>query len=394
MTEPVPAFEFTYDPGQIVFGRGSGGTLDTTLDEHGFDRALIACGANVGNNDAVMEPITTGLGDRLIGIFDETTPEKSILTILDGAEFIRETDPDVLIALGSGSTMNVTRGMAAVAALDADRDTILETTEETGSLPTPPAETDILPIVVVPTTLAGADISPGGGVGMPDGSTARLSDDRLIASILCYDPELFVTTPTSVLASSAMNGFNKGIETIYSRRTNPISTGHAVQGLGHFRLGLPTLCDRDLSDGAIDNAVAGIILVQYGRFTNIIHTFGNGISYNHDVQQGTVHGIMAPAVLRYVFEQTDASRRQIADALDIDHAGLDDGAVADDIVTVVTEIRDALGLPSTLRSIPDLDRSDLDTLADAIVANHKHARNPPGVDPDVAAIRSILDEAY
>uniref|UniRef100_UPI000AF0170A iron-containing alcohol dehydrogenase n=1 Tax=Halarchaeum acidiphilum TaxID=489138 RepID=UPI000AF0170A len=48
------------------------------------------------------------------------------------------------------------------------------------------------------------------------------------------------TTPDRVLCASAMNGFDKGIETLYARAATPVTDGTAARGLALLREALPS----------------------------------------------------------------------------------------------------------------------------------------------------------
>lgn len=403
--ERPEGFEFEYVPTRIVYGRDCVDRLGAVLDGIGADRAMIVCGSNVGANRDVMGPIEDGLGEKLVTVFDETTPEKYLRTVLDGVDRIEAEEIDVVVGVGGGSSLNVARAMCSIAPLDRSRESIIEEAAETGEVPAPDESTDPLPNLAVPTTMPGADVSAGGSVLIDDedrapdstGSghvDADIVDSRLMAEANVYDPSLYATTPMSVLAPSAMNGFDKGIETLYSREATPIASAHAELGLRHYYAGLPGLTDADPDDEAYDHAVLATILVQYGRKTNVIHTFGNGISIHYDVQQGAVHGIVAPHVLRYVFEEVNARRRRIAEGLGLDVTGLTDEAIADAIVEAVIRVRDGLGLPTRLRDVEGMERDHFDDVAAEILDNYKHGRNPPGLDPTHDDVVSVLEAAW
>ncbi len=401
---PSP-FDFEYTPTEIVYGRGCVSKLGAKLDEIGAGRALIVCGSNVGANRDVMEPIKAGLGDRLVDVFDETTPEKYLETVLDGVEVMHANAVDIVVGVGGGSSLNVARAMCSIAPLDLSRKEIVKEVVETRAVPSLDDSTDPVPNVAIPTTMPGADVSAGGSVFVAEEDLARdatesgridanISDPRLMAEANFYDPTLYATTPSGVLASSAMNGFDKGIETLYSRATTPIANAHSVKGLQQYCAGLPDLVDAAPDDPAYDHAVVGTLLVQYGRKTNIIHTFGNGISLHYDIQQGGVHSITAPHVLRYVFDTVDGHRYRIAEGLNIDTRNKTDEAVATAIISEVTRIRDALELPTQLRDVSGLERGHFDDLAAEILDNYKHERNPPGLDPTSEDIVSVLEAAW
>ena len=65
--ERIPSFAHEYRSGAIHFGSGCVADIEDTLEKHGLERALIVCGRTVGSTDAVMEPVTAGIGDRLAG---------------------------------------------------------------------------------------------------------------------------------------------------------------------------------------------------------------------------------------------------------------------------------------------------------------------------------------
>ncbi len=405
MTDVTPSFEFDYDPGTIVYGRGCVERLGEVLKSRGLERALIVCGSNVGANEDVMVPIAGGLGETLAGVFDETTPAKHIRTAHDGSVRMREEDVDVLVSVGGGSSLDVAKVMSLLAAHDRSYESILEEVEETGEVPAPPRSARVTPTVVVPTTLAGADMSQGGGIKLtsePIGEppldsevrAARFGDPRLASEALFYDPDLFETTPRSVLVGSAMNGLDKGIETCYSGALTPISDSTAIRGLRLLCDSVSDLGAADRPPAVLDRVVTGIILVQFRRQTSIIHAFGHGISFYYPAQQGEAHAVLAPHVLRYVFEQIDGRRDLIAEGLGIDPAGRSDAELAEAIVDAVVSIRDSLGLPSCLRDLEGVERDHLPAIAAAIAADQNLDRNPPGLDPDVDDLESVLREAW
>jgi alcohol dehydrogenase class IV len=405
MVETPEPFEFDYSSTGIVYGRGCVAKLGDVLDHHDVERAMVVTGSNVGANRDVMGPVEDGLGDRLVAVFDETTPEKDLETVLDGVDMMAEHDVDVLVGVGGGSSLNITRAMCAIAPLSWSRERVVDEVLSTRDVPSPESEEALIPNVVVPTTMPGADVSAGGSVFVTDAELApdatgsdridaTVSDSRLIAEANVYDPDLYATTPTGPLVSSAMNGFNKGIETLYSSESTPIANAHAIKALQHYRVGLPDLVEADPDDVAYDHAVLATVLVQYGRKTNIIHTFGNGISLHYDVQQGAVHSIVVPHVLQYVFDTAYAHRHRIAEGLSIDGEGMDDDAIAEAISEEVLVVRDALGLPRRLREIDGMEQDHFEAVAEDILDNYKHARNPPGIDPTVEDVVAVLEAAW
>ena len=401
-------FEFDYCPGKIVCRPGCATDLGAELDRRGFERALVVCGSTVGSTPEVMDPVRDGLGDRLARVFDETTPEKYLRTAVEGAERVREEDADVLVAVGGGSSLDTAKVVSALTTYDDSPAEAGRRAVERESLPLSDDAAPV-PIVAVPTTLAGADLSVIAGVKLAMDPDARpddefpnggVGDERLMPTALFYDADLYRTTPRSVLTASAMNGFDKGVEALYTRHSTPVTDGTAVRGLRLLRLGLPTLREDPMDEDDLDDVLAGIVLVQYGVSTpgsyklSIIHAFGHGFSQDYDAHQGAVHGIVAPHVLRYLFERVDGRRHLLAEAFGIRTDDKTDAEVAEAVVGAVADVRDALGLPDRLRDVDGLSRSDLDDIAQIIVADSLMDTVPSGLDPTADDVEAVLRSAW
>ncbi len=391
-------FEFDYDPGTIRYGSDCVDTLGEAMDDRNLKRALVVTGRTVGATDAVMDPVRAGLGDRLVSTFAETTPDKTLSTALEGVERLQETDADVVVAVGGGSSLDIAKIMAGVADLDRPDEEVLETFEETGSVPM--ADGELRPIFAVPTTLAGADLSIIAGITSRRDGLVRggVYEERLMPEALWYDPELFRTTPHDVLCASAMNGFDKAIETVYGAPATPITDGTAIRALSHLTDGLPKLGAGERDDETMHDVVVGTILAQYGcsrvdgLTLSLIHAFGHGIARGYDIQQGGAHAIIAPHALAYLFDAVDGKRALLAEGFGLETTDPDE--MAEGIVDAVAEIGDALGLPSRLREIDDMDESDLPSVAADVHGDGLMAYCPPGLDPSVEELEAVLSRAW
>ncbi|WP_336036011.1 iron-containing alcohol dehydrogenase family protein [Halobacterium yunchengense] len=394
-------FRFDYDPPVLRFGRGSVAALGDELARHGLDRALVVCGATVGSTPAVMDPVEAGLGDRLAGVFAETTPEKRLDTAFDGRAAVREHDADAVVALGGGSSLDVARAVSVLAAGGHDPAEAGETFAETHTLPMP--DGDLPPVVAVPTTLAGADLSQVAGLSaLPDSALVEkptsggLSDRRLLPTAAFYDPELVATTPESVLAGSAMNGFDKGVETLYAANATPVTDATAARGLGLLADGLRALGERGADPDVLEPVLEGLILVQYGASRpdgttlSVVHSFGHGLTRGFSVQQGAAHAVVAPHVLEHLFAEVDGRRDLLADALGV--GGAADPASA--VVDAVADVRDALGLPSRLRDVDGPEPGDFERVARSVVKDSFMANAPADLDLTAADVEAVLEAAY
>jgi alcohol dehydrogenase class IV len=395
------SFRFEYDPPTIRLGRETAGTLESELEQLGVERALLVCGSTVGSTAAVMDPIREGVGDRLAGVFDETTPTKDLSTALAARRAYRRLDCDGIVGLGGGSSLDIAKAVATVVARSEAGETLLAEFAENGALSVP--DTGVPAILAVPTTLAGAELSRVAGLTAERGS--GVAEDRVSGGIagaglmpagVCYDTDLLATTPRSVLSGSAMNGFDKGIETLYAEAATPVTDATASRGLDRFRVGLEAFGAGDTNPETFRALAEGVLLVQYGTSRtggttlSIIHAFGHGLTNGYGLQQGTAHAVIAPHVLEYVFDRVDGRRDLLAQALGVDGEG-DPGPR---VVEAVASVRDALDLPGRLREVDGPQPPAFDTVAEYIHADGMLPNGPPGLDPTVADIEEVLEAAW
>lgn len=392
-------FVHEYKPGGIHYGRGCIDDIGQVLEDRDFENALVVCGRNVGSNEALMTRVKEGLRDRLVGIFDETTPAKSIETVFDGTARVNELEADVLVVVGGGSSLDVATGMSVLAKDERSLEDARREMIESGTLRLPNDPDLLLPMIPVPTTMAGADLSVAAGLVAPtdDGPVeAIIADEALMPEVFFYDPDLFETTPIDALAGSAINGFDKGIEAIYSRFGNPLTDATAVRGLRYLRSSLPLI--RESSDPEVmERAVLGTILVQYGVSIpdaykiNVVHSFGHALRNQFGIQQGVAHAIIVPHALRLIFEKGGGRPEVLAEGLVQDP---NPGAIEEAVIRAVEEVRDGLGLPKRLRDVNGTSRNELRAAAERTYEDDFLDIGPPSFDPSIDEIEDALQDAW
>ena len=394
-------FRFEYAPGVIQFGTGSVAKLSEELGRQGFERALVVTGSSVGDNPEVMGPVVEGLGERHAGTFAETTPQKRLSTAAEGLEAVREHDADVVVAVGGGSSLDVAKGISVLSSRSGALEEAGQELRQTGTIKM--GEGSSIPLVAVPTTLAGAELSIVAGISA-SASSGLVSEDcggglshpDLMPTAVFEDPALFATTPKKILAGSAMNGFNKGLETLYSCHATPVTDATAARGLKYMHAGLSQLGDSEPTVEVLETIVEGLVMVQYGiarpglTTLSLIHAFGHTLRDGFQIQQGTAHAVITPDALRYLFDNVDGGRELIAEALGVADAEEPAEAIAD----TIAEMRDGLGLPSRLRDLPNADRSILREIAEGTIEDGFMPNLPEALEPTAEDIEELLEGAW
>ena len=394
-TEP---FTFDYSPAEIHYGRDAVGELESVLAAHNRSRALVVCGRNTGVNRALMDPVESGLGAAHADTFQRKTPGKRLRAAAAAADRARSVGADTLVPVGGGATLDVATVASVLLADGRDEATARRQVRETGGL-APPSD-DRPGLVPVPTTLAGADLSSIAGISVrfeQETVASGVGDPQLMPDAVVYDPAAFETTPQSVLAGSACNGLNKAVESTYATSRTPVTDATARQALTYLGDALPSLFDGDGYDAtALDRAVAGVILAQYGvsrpdgSTLNVLHAFGHALRDVFGLQQGIAHAVVTPHALQALFD-AGVDPTPLADGF---------GVANDAVVDTVETIRDALELPTTIRAATDRTESasaasdDIAAAARATATDSLVDTVPAAFDLDTAAAEAILTAAW
>lgn len=260
--------EHTYGTNTFVWGAGCIEDLSDRLAAAEADRVMIVCGEHVGANERLLDAVERAAGDRAISTFSGARSDVPLETVKRGVEFKREHGADVLVSIGGGSASDTAK---AIATFDAEEDRTMDemksqTTEEgeayVPSLPEPKS-----PLVAVATTLSAAEVSNAFGVtDVQRGEKGVIVDEKVRPITSYYDPELTVTTPSAVVASTGMNALDHAVEILYSdpRGENPFYQATASRAIELLMNNLPAAVADPDDTAAVEGAQVGAALSAMG----------------------------------------------------------------------------------------------------------------------------------
>ncbi len=344
--------EFVYEsrPGRVVFGAGSVRHAEREVVALGSQRALVLC---TRSQRGPAEAIAAQLGDRSAGIFDRVEAHVPIELAREARAVARERRADCAIAVGGGSTI----GLGKAIALDSG-----------------------LPIVGIPTTYAGSEMTPI--FGITEAGRKRTGKDlRVLPRTVIYDPELTLTLPAEVTVTSAINALAHAAEGLYARDANPITSLMADEAIRAIATGLP-LVHRNAADLAGRSRLlygawlAGSVLGSVGMALH--HKLCHVLGGSFDLPHAATHTVVLPHVLAFNAGAAPEAMARIARSLGTDEAPLG-----------VYELARQHGAPLALRDL-GMRAADLDAAAD--IASADPYWNPRPVDRE--AIRSVLQNAF
>ena len=348
---------FTYEalPGRVVFGVGAGREkLVEEVIRLGAERMLLVA---TEREMEVAEELAAPLGDRVVGVFTNVRPHVPVEVATAARELARRIGADCLLSIGGGSTTGTAKAIAL-------------------ELP--------LPIVAVPTTYAGSEMTPIWGLTEAQRKKTGTSVD-VLPKVVVYDPELTISLPPFITGPSAMNAMAHCVEAFYAPGANPITSLLAEEGIRALARGVPVAVTspEDLEGrskilyGAY-LAGAALAVAGAGIHHKICHILGGA----YDLPHAKMHTVVLPHAVAFNEPAIPEVMERVAGALG--EWGKNGAA------TGIYDLTERIKAPTTLKDI-GMKEENLDQAVGLVLAAVPEDNPRP---MDEAGVRNILENAY
>lgn len=345
-------YTFTSPGIRVVAGVGSLAMLSTEIAARGDDVVLLIA-------DALM---THPLAKRAAGSLDVDAADvievgaRPSPVLLD-AYVARGQRPSVVVALGGGATMDAAKALAA--------------------------RLDVPRIAVIPTTFAGASVTPAAAL-YEGNELVRISGPALAPSLVILDPDVALTMPLELAAASALVAAAHAIESTLVRTRDPISTALALASLERLAPALAAMLEEPSSRearGALQGAAIMAALAIRSARGGLQHAAAHALTVGLGVPHASAHAALLPRTLAFGADQVAGELRRIAKAL-----AVPDAAEWARVVIV------RAGLHGSLRDL-GVERARLAEVADRVARDRGRLDLDPR-DPDRDAVLEMLESAW
>jgi maleylacetate reductase len=343
---------FVYDQpsSRVIFGVGSLDRLAEEVQRLGAKRAIVLA---TPEQRREAEEAARQLGALSAGVYAKAVMHVPIETARAARLEAQQLGADCVVAIGGGSTIGLGKAIALESAL---------------------------PIVAVPTTYAGSEMTSI--YGLTEGGVKKTGRDRrVLPKTVLYDPQLTVSLPPGTSGPSGMNAIAHCLEGLYAQDTNPIITLMAAEGIRALARSLPIVVDEPANLDARSAALYGAWLAgttlgatSMSIHHKLCHTLGGSFNLPH----AEVHTVILPHAAAFNRDAAPDAMRLAAEALG-----------ATDAAHGIFDLAVRLGAPTSLKAI-GMPLEGLDRAAKMATENPYY--NPRPVD--YASVRQLLDDAY
>ena len=209
-------------PVKLVFGSGKRNDLAKYIDEIGGSRGVLVCGNSFCKNGVADEFLRLG-GGKIVEIFSDIRPNPTTDNVNDCVRLMREVDADFAVALGGGSPMDCCKAACAIVRGD-------DNIEPYHSLGKPISAKEAIPMIAVTTTSGTASEVTNISVLTDINQNLKqpMNDPAMYPKIAVIDPELTLTVPPQVTASTGLDVLSHAIESYWSTLNQPICSACSI----------------------------------------------------------------------------------------------------------------------------------------------------------------------
>lgn len=364
----------------IEFGAGAAANLAAHVRERGARTLLLVCGDATFHTAGVREVVASLPRFHRFGGF---RPNARIEDVERGVAAIRALQPELVVAIGGGTAIDLAKAMRALAPLSRPARMIIEGREPLDPAPRRP------PLIALPTTAGtGAEVTPFSAVYI-DGVKHSLDHPLVAPDEAIVDPDLSASMPRMLAASAGADAICQSIESYWSIRSTSASRALAREAL---QLALAHLEPAVLDRVAASRAAMSRAALLSGRAIAITRTTApHAVSYALAAHTGLPHGNACSITLPDFFEFTAGVTDD--DATDPRGAAFVRQAVAElAMIAPPAALRALFALVELATSLPP--SAPVQSIASAVDAA-RAANHPRRVTPHVvASILAALQERH
>jgi len=383
-------FDFTPRT-RIVFGSGSVERVGELVVEYGGRKAMVVTDSGIvaaGHVNRVEKSLRAA--GVIVVHFDRVHENPTTEVVDDCLAVAREAGIDFFVAVGGGSSMDTAKGCNFLLSCGGR----MEDYWGVGKATKP-----MLPLVAIPTTAGTGSECQSFALISQAGTHVKMAcgDVKAAAKVAILDPELTLTQPHAVAATTGMDALSHAVEAAVTNRRNPISQMLSREAFRLCAAGLPKVLSEPSNLAARGDMLLGAALAGLAIENSMLgaaHAAANPLTARHGVIHGQAVGLMLPAVVK--FNAQDPHIRSLYHQLVVQAGFAEDAPINGDgpelLADKIRSFRALAGMPSSLAAV-QVPESDIEALAGMAAQQWTASFNPRPISAGdfVQLYRSVLE---
>lgn len=265
------------------------------------DRSMV----NLGYVEKIEDVIRRRRNHVDIELFFDVEPDPSIDTVREGVELMRKFEPDCIIALGGGSSMDAAKVMWLMyenpeVNFDDIKQKFMDIRKRAFKFPELGKKAKM---ICIPTTSGtGSEVTPFAVItDKKENKKYPLTDYALTPTIAIVDPEFVMSLPGAIAADTGIDVLTHAVEAYVSILASDFTDGWAKQAVKlvfeyleeSVKKGTPIAREK------MHNAATIAGMAFANAFLGMNHSLAHKIGGEWHIPHGRTNGILLPHVIRY-----------------------------------------------------------------------------------------------
>ena len=386
-------FEF-YNPVKIIAGFKALSNLPFELKLLNVKSPMILTDLGV-KKAGLLEKVLKSLYNTDIkpcDIIDKIPHDSSVETVNEISESFRKSGCDSLIAIGGGSVIDTAKGVNILVSLD---DNDLKKYEGAEII-----DRELKPLIVIPTT---------SGTGSEATYVAVISDPKnniklaftsyfLLPKLALIDPEMTLTLPPKLTATTSMDALTHAIEAYTSTQNNPLSDAYSLTSTKLINENLlETIKDGNNRERRFNLALASLLAgISFSNsMVGIIHSIAHALGGVIKIPHGLANTIILPFGMEFNFDKAYKRYSEISRYLGIFLPEKSEKENARALIERIFELRENIekltGLSLNLKD-NNVKKDDFEKIAEKAMVDGSVIFNPKEFNKE--DVIKILEKAF
>ena len=351
-------------------GHGAINEIPGIVASKGFKKAFVA-----SDPDLVKFGVTAKVTDLLakngieFEVYSNIKPNPTIENVQEGVDAYKASGADFMITIGGGSSMDTGKGIGIIV----NNPEFYDVRSLEGVAPT---KKRTVFTIAVPTT---------GGTGAESTINYVITDVEKKRKFVCVDPndipdvavvdpDMMSSMPKGLTASTGMDALTHAIEGYTTKGAWELSDCLDLEAIKLIAKNLRKAVQND-PDGREGMALAQYVTAM--AYSNvglgIAHSMAHTLGAVYDTPHGVACAMMLPIVMEFNKDFTGEKYKAIAEAFDIDTAGMDQETYRKAAIDAVQQLSVDVGIPTKLEKLRE---EDLPFLCESAAADACAPGNP------------------
>lgn len=271
---------------KILQGQGSLDRLSDLMNEGDFKRILLITGRRSFSENPGKKRLLASLAGREYKIFNDFRINPKYEDVLKGVEVFQEYRPDLLIAVGGGTVIDMAKLVNALVGVAQDAPRYIRGEKK--------LEQVSQPMAIIPTTSGSGSEATHFAVVYLEGKKFSLAHSDMLPDYVVLDPQLTESMSAYVTACSGMDALCQGIESYWSVNSTEESLKYSRQAvelaIQNIRQAVknPNGDNREAMQMAAYNSGRGINITK----TTAAHAFSYHLTSQYDIPHGQAVGLL------------------------------------------------------------------------------------------------------